>query len=276
MRFGQLRLIAAMCSLMMFAMLACAATAKTEVVDQTMQLSAEGLVTLKNINGTITIHSWQKDEVRVLAEKRAKPKWGMSAEDLLQAWKVEIGASRDRIDIETIRPEKRDKKWRQGITVTYELWVPESASLELRNTNGKIDVERLNGQIQARTTNGNVHLEGVGGTAECATTNGNITIEEARGWVDAQTTNGSIRATLLEFDGRDMDLHTTNGGITLSLPGNVGVNLDASTTNGSVRSDLPITVSGKISKRRVSGEVNGGGPRIKLKTTNGSIKLLEI
>lgn len=275
MTFRQLRLASTVSFLLFIAAFASAAPAKSEVLDRTMKLSPNGLVTLKNIKGSITVHSWSKDEVRVLAEKRAKPKYGISARDLLREWKIEIEASSNRIDIQTLRPDKLGKKYRNGISITYELWVPESVSLELRNINGNMDVERIAGEIQAKTTNGNIYLEGVGGSVESKTTNGNITIGEANGYISARTTNGSIKARLVEHDGRDMDLHTTNGGIQLALPSHLGITLEASTTNGSIRSDLPITVSGMMSKRHLSGEINGGGPRIKLKTTNGSIKLIE-
>ena len=59
----------------------------------------------------------------------------------------------------------------------------------------------------------------------------------------------------------------------MSLAGNVSVDVDAHTSGGDVESDLPITILGKQSEGDLAGKINGGGPRLVLRSSGGSIRL---
>jgi DUF4097 and DUF4098 domain-containing protein YvlB len=62
----------------------------------------------------------------------------------------------------------------------------------------------------------------------------------------------------------------------VALPSDVSAELSARTTNGSITTDFPIRVEGRWSRRSLEGSLNGGGQRIELRTTNGSIHDTEI
>ena len=101
-------------------------------------------------------------------------------------------------------------------------------------------------------------------------------VYEAAGTLDAKTTNGGIEVELLDFDrGEDMTFRTTNGGIKVYFPHDFSAYIDAKTTNGSIKTDFPIEVRGRFKKNRLKGEINRGGGRILMSTTNGSIRILE-
>ena len=109
------------------------------------------------------------------------------------------------------------------------------------------------------------------------TTNGAIQITEAKGRVIAKTTNGGIDVEFLDFnEDENMSFKTTNGGIKVYFPDDFRGNIEAKTTNGRVVTDFPIKVIGKIGRRKLKGEINGGGGRITLHTTNGGIKILAL
>jgi DUF4097 and DUF4098 domain-containing protein YvlB len=139
--------------------------------------------------------------------------------------------------------------------VTYEVTVPRSMSLDLENTNGAIEVADVRGSHKLYTTNGHIEL------ARCA------------GDVAAETTNGGIKAELLDVTpGKRVSLETTNGRISLAAPPTLAAELDAATTNGSVDTDLPVTTT-RTGKHSLRGMINGGGPSLRLRTTNGSIEI---
>ena len=124
--------------------------------------------------------------------------------------------------------------------------------------------------------NGNVQIEAVDGQIDAKTTNGQIRISEAGSSASASTTNGSIRAEfrqLTDFD--DMSFRATNGGITVYLPEDLPCSVRASTVNGAVSTDFPITIEGSSgrSRKRLEGDINGGGGVLSLRTVNGSIAL---
>ena len=130
--------------------------------------------------------------------------------------------------------------------------------------------------VSASTVNGNVNIESVDGRIEAKTTNGQIRISEAGSSASASTTNGSIRAEFsMLTDFEDMSFRATNGGITVYLPKDLPCTVRASTVNGAVSSDFPITIAGssRRSKKRLEGDINGGGAELSLRTVNGSIAL---
>jgi DUF4097 and DUF4098 domain-containing protein YvlB len=118
-----------------------------------------------------------------------------------------------------------------------------------------------------------VQAEGAKGELRGRTTNGAINLLDMAGGCDVATTNGKIMAGFLSLGSQGCALHTTNGAIHITLPENVHADLAASTTNGSVTSELPLAVQGKISEHRMGGKINGGGPPLQLRTTNGSITI---
>jgi DUF4097 and DUF4098 domain-containing protein YvlB len=72
----------------------------------------------------------------------------------------------------------------------------------------------------------------------------------------------------------DVDLETTNGGIRLQLPEKTKASVEARCTNGGISVDDSLSVNAaEKSRRRFRGDLNGGGHRVSLETTNGGIRI---
>ncbi|MGZ7039174.1 MAG: DUF4097 family beta strand repeat-containing protein, partial [Thermoanaerobaculia bacterium] len=111
------------------------------------------------------------------------------------------------------------------------------------------------------------------GKLRLETTNGKIDLARCSGAVDASTTNGGIRAELVQVTaGRELNFETTNGRITLIVPQSLAADIDAGTTNGSITTDLAVTTK-SFDSNTLRGAVNGGGPKVRLRTTNGGIEI---
>lgn len=242
---------------------ALAATA-SETFEATYPFAPGDELAIDNVNGSIEVEAWDRDEVRVEAEKKVKASSRERAEEALAELTVEVRESPGRLEISTESPRGTDGflAWLTGRqiqgSVHYRLLVPRDV------------------QLDARTVNGRVHAEGTAGDLRFRSTNGRIEVVDAAGSVRASTTNGSIDVELARVDeGAELDFSTTNGSIRLEVPADLAADLRASTTNGSISTDLPIVVDGRVSKRRLEGTINGGGGRVRLSTTNGSIRIVE-
>ena len=245
-----------------------------EVVERSVEFASGGRLTIVNVNGNITVNSWDRHEVKMKAMKRARAEDEDEARLLLEKTTVQFDRTEQGIDIRTAAPKKPGRN--RNISVNYSLTVPKEIDLELKTVNGRVDVDDVSGAVDAKTTNGRIGLTGIVGTIQAKTTNGKIGLLEVLGPIRAKTTNGSIKA---EVGGSGEQQHeiraaTTNGGIEVTLPKGLKANLKASTVNGKIDSDFPVTVKGLISKS-VDGAINGGGELIHLKTVNGSIRLKE-
>ena len=245
-----------------------------EVIERTVEFSPGGRLTLVNVNGDITIESWDRHEVKMKAEKRARAENEDEARLLLEKTTVQFDQTGNGIDIRTDAPKKPGRN--RNVSVAYTVTVPRAIDLELKTANGRVDVDDVSGAVDAKTTNGRIRMTGIVGASQARTTNGNIGLSDVLGPLETKTTNGKIKVAL---SGTGDEPHvvrakTTNGGIEVSLPKGLKARLKASTVNGRIETEFPVTVTGRFGKS-VDGVINGGGRLIQLKTVNGSIRLKE-
>lgn len=238
-----------------------------EDFQKTFPLDRDGTFSLINVNGHVSIETWNRDEVDIRAEKAVR-----GSRENLDKIKIEIESGPHRISINTVFPKIRSFRGK----VSYEIKVPEGLELEkIRTVNGNVSIFGPVTDVRATTTNGNISISEASGRLFFSTTNGNVNTKDIHGEIDVRSTNGSIR---LEVDSisDEITARTTNGGISLTIDSkNIDADIEVRTTNGRVTIDFPVTIqSGQISKKRLDGRIGAGGPLISLKTTNGPIKIL--
>jgi hypothetical protein len=215
-------------------------------------LSRAGTLEIRNTNGTIHVRPSDGDAVEVAATRIAKARDDAAAKELLTKIEIKETASPDRIVLDSASSGRDMGGMRQ---VDYIVKMPASASLTLVTTNGEIDVEGVAGAFTASATNGRIKAAGLQNTTKVETSNGEITLDVA------QLGSGGVTC------------ETTNGTIDLSIPRTTRADLSARVTNGDIDfGNLDLAVKEK-SRRRFDASVGGGGPEIKLETTNGTIRV---
>src|SRR5262245_26481110 len=147
------------------------------------------------------------------------------------------------------------------------------ADVKLSTSGGDVSVGDAAGAVNARTSGGDIEVSRAASSLVAHTSGGSISIGEAHGTIDASTSGGSINAHLVQQPRGDSQLKTSGGGITLTLAPNVAVDLDAHTSGGDIETDVPVTLLGKQSESTLNGKLNGGGPRVVLRTSGGDIRL---
>ena len=195
------------------------------------------------------------------------------------------------------------------LRVRFEVTVPAVFNVNLRTSGGSISVSDLKGRVESRTSGGSlrfgmiegpvmgrtsggsIRVEGCQGDAEVRTSGGSITLGKVKGEVDAHTSGGSIRvdevmgsikastsggsisASVTEQPAGDCRLTTSGGTVRLYLADGIKLNIDARTSGGSVKTEFPVkvTLTGEMSRRKLYGKINGGGPEFYLRTSGGSI-----
>jgi DUF4097 and DUF4098 domain-containing protein YvlB len=236
-------------ALMIFA-LACAASAQyTEEFHRTVPISANGRVSLENINGNVTITGWDRNEVQIDAVKKA------NEQQKLAEARIEVDANSDSVHIRTKYPDRHNNN--NPATVTYQLHVPRAARLE--------DVDLVNGSLD---------ISGVSGDLKANLVNGKATIEDLSSRAEISTVNGAIHVDFRSLDSaKDIRLKSVNGSITLGLPPSPNAELSVSTVNGGITTDFPLQVQGKFMGRHLDGKLGNGGTRIEISNVNGSVKI---
>ena len=161
-----------------------------------------------------------------------------------------------------------------NLAVRYAIEAPREVDVNLRTVNGQIRVSGIQGAIDATSVNDTITLEDATGPIRARATNGSIRAEIGLLSEDAEfsTTNGLIGVEV-RHGSAPVTALTTNGSINLTLPTDFAGQLDAEARRGRVHSDFPIPVVGKV-KSQLKGKIGDGGEVIvKLRSTNGSIRL---
>ena len=228
----------------------------TEEFHQVYPLSASGRVSLANINGDVHINVWDQNSVKVDAVKRA-----YSQKSLSEAT-IDVTSTPDTVKIRTKYPENQNYgghgREDSAASVEYTVTVPRRANLDgIELVNGSLDVDGLQGDVNASLVNGSVAAAGLGGE------------------VKLSTVNGAIGANVASFDGaKNVTLNSVNGRIVLIVPAGASADVRATTVHGAITNDFGLTVEdGQYVGHNLSGQIGSGGARVRLNNVNGSIEI---
>jgi DUF4097 and DUF4098 domain-containing protein YvlB len=146
---------------------------------------------------------------------------------------------------------------------------------------GDVRAGAVSGSAAIETSGGDVRVERIGGSAQVRTGGGDIILPAVLGAVQAESSGGSVRIAVLSREPRGgVVIRNAGGDVTLTLPGDVRAEVELDVTDSgdpeetSIRSDFPeLAVVRRSDSARAAGALNGGGPRISVRTTSGTIRL---
>lgn len=231
----------------------CAWANTDQVFVQTYPLAKGGHFTLDNINGSVQVEGWDRDEVEVRAVKTAA---AANGEDV-DAVQIEVDSQPSKIAVHTHYPGGPGA----DVGVEYHIHVPNRVLL------GKVG-----------TVNGSVRVRGVDGGGELSSVNGDVEVTDSSGRFNAKTTNGDLHLELRHLqNGEPMDLETVNGSVSLGLPSDARADIEGQNMNGDFYSEVPVTpvtLAGALpGSRAFHGRFGRGGGPISVRTVNGGIRL---
>lgn len=230
-----------------------------EEFHQSYPLTANGRVSIENLNGGVRVAVWDQNEVKVDAVKRAFKR------ERLDEAKIDVSATADGVRIRTRYPDENqtftDEQPRRNnnpATVEYSLTIPRQAHLESAElVNGSLEIEGLEGDVKASCINGRVTARGLKGEAKLS------------------TINGGLDATFTHLDeSKAISLNSVNGRVLLTIPSDANATLRASTVHGGITNDFGLPVQhGEYVGHDLYGQLGSGGPRIRLGNVNGSVTI---
>ncbi len=219
--------------------------------NQTYPLQPGGTFELQNVNGTVDVQTWDRNEVEVRAVKTAKRK-----ESDLDLVSIDVDAKRDSVSVTTRYPQNEGVE----VAVEYIVHVPHCAHVE-----------------HLGTVNGTLRVAGVEAIEDLRTVNGNIEVYDGGGAVHAHTTNGNVHLELLHVQDKNGAVaETTNGSLLLAVPSDTQADVEARCLNGSFYSELPLALASTQRPRETHGRLGKGGVPIRLHTVNGGIRVVAL
>lgn len=210
-------------------------------------------------NGGVHVRAHDGRDVVVRARIQTHARGEDAARAMARGIRVNTGGT-----VQATGPETSGRN--QGWSVSYEILVPARTDLDVRTHNGPISVERLAGDIRLRAQNGPIRLR------------------ELSGDVHARAQNGPINVRLAgrRWSGQGLDAETVNGPITVQMPRGYAAHLESGTVHGPIQVPGHMRPARQEGRRRwspggrISTDLNGGGPTIRVVTTNGPVSIEEI
>jgi DUF4097 and DUF4098 domain-containing protein YvlB len=248
---------------------------------------------LTTFDGAIDIRPGDSGDVIVEIEKRGPTK------ETVERLQVEAKQEGNRVEVEVKRPKEDDGFFGIGhhMSPTAKLIVtmPKEGNVVARSGDGAIRIEGVRGHLELRTSDGSIRAREIGGDMLLETHDGSVVLDGVTGDLDLTTGDGSVTVSgkpgalrLKTGDGSitlraetgtvmkdDWSVSTGDGGVTLYLPSGFSAEIDAHTGDGSIRSELDVSAgdSGEDERRTLRGRIGSGGKLLKVRTSDGSIRL---
>jgi hypothetical protein len=231
-----------------------AAQDETVRFEQSYPISANGTVTIGNINGAITVEAWDRNEVKLSYVITADSRESLELIDI----RIDSRADLFRVKTEYKKTENEPGFWRPGrrLDIDFKVMAPRGAVLRgIETVNGEVRISNFINQTTAAAVNGKVAASNLKGNAKLSTVNGEVAAEFDQ--LDA---------------GSSISLETVNGRVTLTLPSDINATLAADSVNGNISNEFGLTVrKGRFVGRDMRGRIGSGDARVKLSSVNGSL-----
>jgi DUF4097 and DUF4098 domain-containing protein YvlB len=254
--------------------------ASRQIVRDSATLATKGVprVRVATFDGPVTVHAWDKPEVRATIVKRAYDDREMKgikvssvvSNDAGPNSEVNIRAEFDKSVAQgALEHDGRIVSWNSGASVELDVYVPRNSMLSITSGDGRLVVEGVRGEMELRTGDGAIDVTGAAGKLRADTGDGRILIEGFDGEAEAQTGDGRIT---LDGSFRQLSARTGDGTILLTLPG--GVNAVIETDASAVSNDGVAVAEDANEERRVRRwRVGNGGQVFTLRTGDGRVIL---
>jgi hypothetical protein len=239
-------------------LIATIAAASDRKIHRTAQLDLTGNLSIDTHNGSITITTWNQANVDIVA-RIVPADFGRDEDD--EKTDVKVTGSTGSVRIESDYTDVPTRLTWFGMQrdlplIHYTISMPATARLDVDAHNASVRVTALRGDLKVSTHNGDIDIADFDGAA------------------NVESHNGDVRLVYRNFT-KSARVETHNGRIAFELPAQARFHLDARGHHMDMSSDFPITV-GAMRDSRYVGDVNGGGPELRVSTHNGALKLRKL
>jgi hypothetical protein len=225
--------------------------------------------------------------VKVYASARDE-EWGRSVVERMQ---FAIDTEGSDLFIEADDPHIEDREWsrNRGVGVEVRVTIPTRFDADIRSGDGDISLGDLEGrvnihssdgdlqlgtlkgpEIKLRTSDGDVYAAGLEAPAiSLHTSDGDVEARRVTGALEAASGDGDITVRLQAA--RETRIRTGDGDVTVYVAGSLGFELDLRAEDIYLGSGFQL--DGSRGSGYVRGPVNGGGPVLAVRTSDGTVRL---
>ena len=194
-----------LCSALMVLPVGLALAAGPGRVEKTLnyQTNLSPRITIFNLEGRVLVRAWDKPEVHAVYAT-SSPRVSFETEPSPSAGST----ARVRLTTHVQDPMLTGR----DIAADYTLDVPAESSIEIRNRQGLVRIDKLTGDVWVESVGGNVVVADTSGHLALRTIGGNIEVIRSAGRVEVSSVTGDLRFTFPTSS--NLHANTTSGKIT--------------------------------------------------------------
>lgn len=138
---------------------------------------------------------------------------------------------------------------------------------------GSISIVDVRGDVRANTSGGGIAIDDVSGNLQASTSGGSVDVRGAGGRVDANSSGGGVTVRFAPGNSSGGVVASSGGSVRAEIDPRARISIDAHASGGGVNSDVPVTIQGTVGRDSLRGDMNGGGPTLRLRSSGGGVRI---
>ena len=265
-----------------------AAAGQTEELVRTIPMEPGGRLTLRNVEGEITVTGVDGDDLTIRATKRTSRRGG--DDDALTRVEIEIEERGNRVIVETDYPGHRrslleslgdllggGRRERREtlVAVDYRVAMPRGVGVTIESFSGNVIVEAVDGETRVETVSGDVRLTSLARLVAVESFSGDLELSDVRAGdaLTARTVSGRI--DIEKVRAPRLEVKSFSGAVALR-EWSLGES-KVETVSGAVTFDGVLAADGRYEIRSHSGSIlltvpEGSGFELEAESFSGSLR----
>lgn len=266
----------------------------TDTVKEVFKVRPGGTLVIDIDHGNIIVETTRANEVRIELERSVSVGDASDAKRILERHEYSFNQSGNDVEVRS-RFDADGSFWgrrgKERVRVKATVQIPERYNVDFTSGAGNVMLADIGGSVNGRTGagnvkvgsvrgelnvssgSGNIEVSGARGPVIVSTGAGNVSLENLHGSVEVKTGAGNIAAYITDQPRESSVLETGAGNVTVYVGDAIRANIDANAALGSASTDFPLKVEGKWMSKSFAGDINGGGPSIRMRAGVGNVSL---
>lgn len=227
----------------------------SEKIERSMPVDPVATITVCVMSGTIEVHGWDKNEVRVRSAEAS----------VLDFRRIDKAKEKDKVKVmetpatrvDVMVMDKSDKTGKKGdcqAVADVEVEVPHGATVQVQTRDGDIHIVGV-AAAYAGSQNGDIAIEGATRLVEAGSVGGSISLRDSAGRINLSSAGGMVEAANVKGTSTDdtFEVATVSGDVLLDNISNP--KLVVKTVNGGVTLTGALARAGQYGFTTLSGDV---------------------
>jgi hypothetical protein len=273
---------------------------KTKAVNKSYNVSSTDKLDIKNSFGSVEVHNWDKNEIKVDVAVEVSSNKEEFAQKLIDAINVSDSRSDGKVSFKTsINNSSNSKDTKSTMAVNYDVYMPAANPLKISNEFGATNVADHTGEVDLTSKFGSLTTGSLKNIAKISVefgkadfksiTNGNVSVKYSQAEFDKLVGNVKLNfefcgATKINVDNSltGLELKSSYSTVNIQPVGNPSATYNISTSFGSFKNTTAIKFDGENTDakgpgfdRKYEGKSGNGSIPVKASASFGKIILGE-